>query len=89
MHTGNPVIRSLEHAMRPIIDEMFQNGPEEACRIWEDYSHPLQQAIQILMKAQVSVFSETPEALALREILKQGEPPASLFGKPRVISLED
>lgn len=31
----------LKHTMQPIVDEMFQNGPEEGCRIWEDTNHPL------------------------------------------------
>jgi len=55
---------------------MFLNGPEEAFRIWEDETNPLHQAVRILLRAKADVFAETPEALALREMLMQGEPPS-------------
>jgi hypothetical protein len=64
MPTDNP-IQILDNAMKPIVNEMFQNGPEEGCRIWEDYSHPLNQAIQILRQARGQF--RIKEAVALLE----------------------
>jgi hypothetical protein len=66
MLADNPVAQTLEHAMKPIVDEMFQNGPEEGCRIWEDWSHPLHQAIVILLQAQAS-FMGKDAAMLLEE----------------------
>lgn len=74
------VIQKLENATKPIVDEICQNGQEPAFRIWDDPTHPLSQAIRILMTAKASVFAGTPEAATLKEVLKQ-EPPASLFGR--------
>jgi len=88
MNTENETRNSteiLEHAMLPIIDEMFKNGPEEGCRLLQNYSHPLNEAIQILLRAKVSVFEDTPKALALREELKKGEPSASFLEKLREV----
>jgi len=48
-------VQTLENAMKPIIDEMFQNGSEDGCRIWEDRTNPLQQAIAILLDAKILV----------------------------------
>jgi hypothetical protein len=59
--------QTLHNAMQPIVDEMFRNGPEEGCRIWEDASHPLHQAIKILMQAQCQLPSLQKEAAALLE----------------------
>jgi len=53
--------------MKPIINEMYQNGTKEGCRIWEDPSHPLSQAIAILLKARTQVPSLIKEAAALLE----------------------
>jgi hypothetical protein len=86
VHTENAVIKSLENAMDPIIAEMFQNGPEEGCRIWEDEAHPLHQAVRILLQAKAAILSEAPEYRALIiEVLKRGEPDGSLppFGLSR------
>jgi hypothetical protein len=55
----------FKHAMQPIVDEMFQNGPEAGCRIWEDTNHPLHQAIAILQQA--SLESQIKEATAMLE----------------------
>ena len=52
---ADEALQTLENSMQHIIDEMFQNGHEEGCRIWDDYSHPLQQAVAILFRAQVEV----------------------------------
>jgi gamma-glutamyl phosphate reductase len=59
--------QTLDNAMKPIIDEMFQNGPEEGCRIWEDASHPLHQAIAILLQARCQLPSTIKAAAALLE----------------------
>jgi hypothetical protein len=80
MFSENPIIKRLENAKNPILDEICKDGQEEAFRIWDDPSHPLMQALRILLRAQADVFAETPEALALLEALKAGEPPASFFG---------
>ena len=58
-------VQTLENAMKPIINEMFQNGTEEGCRIWEDASHPLHQAIVILLNAKSTFMHK--EAAALLE----------------------
>jgi hypothetical protein len=50
--------QTLQNAMQPIVNEMFQNGPEEGCRIWEEPSHPLQQAIVILLQAMNQLISK-------------------------------
>lgn len=52
---ADEALQTLEKATQHIIDEMFQNGPEEGCRIWEDYNHPLQQAVVILHRAKIEV----------------------------------
>jgi len=79
MDTENPVLQTLDHAMKPILDEICQNGQEEAFRIWEDETSPLQQAVRILLQARASVLSESPEYRALIiEALKRGEPDGSL-----------
>jgi len=53
--------------MKPIIDEMFQNGRDEGCRIWDDMSHPLHQAVSILLQAHAQLPSTIKEAAALLE----------------------
>jgi hypothetical protein len=58
-------VRTLENAMKPIIDEIFQNGFEEGCRIWEDPANPLHEAIMILLGAQAQFMGK--EAVALLE----------------------
>jgi hypothetical protein len=63
----DPAVQTLEHAMQPIINEMFQHGPEEGCRLWEDPSHPLHQAIAILLRARVWVRFPNEEAAMLLE----------------------
>lgn len=85
MNTENALIRTLEHAMNPIVNEMFKNGFEEGCRIWENPNHPLQQAIQILLRAKISIFESTAECLALSEELKKGEPSAAFLGKLSIL----
>jgi hypothetical protein len=60
---SEPII-ILNHAMQAIGNEMFKNGPEEGCRIWEDYGHPLHQALQILLQAEIMV--RMPELLKER-----------------------
>ena len=65
MTTDNPAVQTLEHAMKPIIAEMFQNGPEEGCRLWEDASSPLRQAIAILLRASIWVRFPNEEAAAM------------------------
>ena len=55
---NNPT-QTLEHALQPIVNEMFKNGQEEGCRIWLDQSHPLQQAVVILLKAKVQLREDT------------------------------
>jgi hypothetical protein len=60
---------NFEHSMQPIIDEMFKNGPEEGCRIWEDSNHPLHQAIVILLRARLEcqIKEATKEATVMLE----------------------
>jgi hypothetical protein len=53
--TDEEVLQTLEHATLYIINERFPNVPEEACRILEDYNHPLQQAVVILHRAKIEV----------------------------------
>jgi hypothetical protein len=59
-------VQTLENAMHPIIDEMFKNGFEQGCLIWDDLNHPLAQAIHILMRAKAS-FHDKEKAMALIE----------------------
>jgi len=70
--------QTLQNAMQPIVDEMFQNGPEEGCRIWEDASHPLHQAIKILMQAQCQLPSTIKTAAAFLEQHRRMEEGLSL-----------
>lgn len=68
MNTSDkPAVQTLENATQAIVDEMFQNGPEEGCRIWEDASHPLHRAIVILMQARCQLPSTIKEAAAFLE----------------------
>jgi len=52
----NPV-QTLDNAMTTLVGEIFQNGREEGNRIWGDVSHPLHQAIRILLRAQLQLQS--------------------------------
>jgi hypothetical protein len=72
----NPV-QILENAMKPIVDEMFKNGPEEGSRIWADPDHPLHQAIQVLLNAQ-STFTEKDAAALIEQHRRMEEGPLSL-----------
>jgi hypothetical protein len=45
----------LDHAIQSITKEMFKNGPEEGCRIWEDHSNALTQAVVILHRASMEL----------------------------------
>jgi hypothetical protein len=70
-------------AMQCVVNEMFKNGQEEGLQIWNDPNHPLQQAIQCLLRVKAELFASTAEAEVLRELISKGEPPASFFTKPR------
>jgi hypothetical protein len=84
----NTPVQMLENAMKPIIDEMFQNGPEEACRVWDNYNHPLQQAVAILFRAQCDVKCDDPRFLKEvamlieqhRRMEEEGRPPVPADG---------
>lgn len=58
----NPV-QTLDNAMTSIASEIFRNGPEESNRVWFDVSHPLHQAIRILLRAQLELQSKGAMAL--------------------------
>jgi hypothetical protein len=58
-----PPAEALKRAINLIADDIFKNGPEEGCRIMEDYNHPLHQAIQILMNVKMMV-----DPVAQREV---------------------
>ena len=64
---SDPVFQTLEHAKKPILDEMFQNGWEQGNRIWDDDNHPLKQAFVVLLQAQCQLPSVQKEAAALLE----------------------
>jgi hypothetical protein len=62
-----PPEETIKNAQQQIVNEMFKDGWEEGNRIWEDTSHPLNQAIKILMQAQCQLPSLQKEAVAFLE----------------------
>jgi hypothetical protein len=64
-----PPEQTIKNAQQQIVNEMFKDGWDAGNRIWEDTTHPLQQAFTILMRAEILLtYKEQVRLLEDRQI---------------------